>query len=74
MNEVALDRLFPPDTAGHPYVGLEEGEAVVAARAAGVFCVRVHDTDADRPFTFDNRPDRLNLAVKDGRVIRARYF
>jgi hypothetical protein len=74
MNEVALDRLFPPDTAGHPYVGLEQDEALAVAGRQGIVQLRMHDLDDDRPFHLDHRPDRLNLAVKDGRVIRASYF
>jgi hypothetical protein len=52
------------------YVGLDEKAAAAMADKAGVKW-RVIEVDGEsRPVTMDHRPDRLNFAIKDGKVIR----
>ena len=52
------------------YVGLDEKAAGAMADKAGVKW-RIIEVDGEsRPVTMDHRPDRLNFAIKDGKVIR----
>jgi len=52
------------------YIGLDEKAAGAMADKAGVKW-RVIEVDGEsRPVTMDHRPDRLNFAIKDGKVIR----
>jgi hypothetical protein len=52
------------------YLGLEEKAAGAAADKSGLKW-RVIEVDGEpRPVTMDYRPDRLNFAIKDGKVIR----
>jgi hypothetical protein len=52
------------------YVGLEEKAAGDMADKAGVTWRIVEVDGKSRPVTMDHRPDRLNFAIKDGKVIR----
>jgi hypothetical protein len=52
------------------YVGLEEKAAGAMADKAGVTWRIVEVDGESRPVTMDHRPDRLNFAIKDGKVIR----
>ena len=52
------------------YIGLAEKAAGDMADKAGV-AWRVIEVDGEsRPVTMDHRPDRMNFAIKDGKVIR----
>ncbi|MEK7954101.1 hypothetical protein [Luteolibacter soli] len=52
------------------YMGLDEKAAGAMADKAGVKW-RVIEVDGEsRPVTMDHRPDRLNFALKGGKVIR----
>jgi hypothetical protein len=52
------------------YIGLDEKAAGAMADKAGVKW-RVIEVDGEsRPVTMDHRPDRLNFAIKGGKVIR----
>jgi hypothetical protein len=52
------------------YLGLDEKEAGAMADKAGVKW-RVIEVDGEsRPVTMDHRPDRMNFAIKDGKIIR----
>lgn len=52
------------------YLGLDEKAAGAMADKAGVKW-RIIEVDGEsRPVTMDHRPDRLNFAIKDGKVIR----
>lgn len=65
----------PPAAAADPaepgsYMGLDAKTAGEMAEKAG-FKWRIVEVDGEsRPVTMDHRPDRLNFAVKDGKVIR----
>ena len=52
------------------YLGLDEKAAGAMADKAGVKW-RIIEVDGEsRPVTMDHRPDRMNFAIKDGKVIR----
>ena len=62
-------------TAGDPekpdsYIGLEEKAAGDMADKAGIKWRIIEVDGKPRPATMDYRPDRLNFAIKDGKVIR----
>jgi len=60
----------PDSKKPESYVGLDEKAAGAMADKAGVKW-RVIEVDGEsRPVTMDHRPDRLNFAIKDGKVIR----
>jgi hypothetical protein len=52
------------------YIGLEEKAAGDMADKAGVAWRVVEVNGESRPVTMDHRPDRMNFAIKDGKVIR----
>jgi hypothetical protein len=62
------------------FVGLSEAQARDAATTLGVEKVRVIVLDCARGegkhyrLSADLRPARLNLAIVEGRVVRAAYF
>jgi hypothetical protein len=58
------------------YVGLEAEEALKIAQADGVTDIRVLDLSAPEGVFLhdDQRGYRLNLAVRDKRVVRAAFF
>jgi hypothetical protein len=55
------------------YVGMDEGEAVAAERD-GIAEVRVVRLSLRSAFRLDHKPERLNLVIIEGRVIRAAFF
>lgn len=60
----------PDPSKPESYLGLDEQSAGAAADKAGLPW-RVIEVDGEsRPATMDYRPDRLNFAIKDGKVIR----
>jgi len=68
-----LDRWFT--TTEDRYLNLEPDEALAVARNAGIEDVRVIDLSGERTYlTADLRPRRLNMAIEEGRVIRAAFF
>lgn len=52
------------------YLGLDEKAAGAMADKAGVKWRVVEVDGQSRPVTMDHRPDRMNFAIKDGKVIR----
>lgn len=67
----------PPPVAAAPdpgkpdsYLGLDEKSAGEMADKAGIKWRVVEIDGQPRPATMDYRPDRLNFALKDGKVIR----
>jgi hypothetical protein len=71
-----LDLRFGSRDEQWQYVGLEAEEAVEIAQADGRTDIRVLDLSAPEGVFLhdDRRPARLNLAVRDGRVVRAALF
>jgi hypothetical protein len=60
----------PAPSKPDSYLGLAEKAAGEMADKAGLKW-RVIEVDGEsRPVTMDHRPDRLNFAIKDGKVIR----
>jgi hypothetical protein len=59
-----------------PYVGMTRQEAESAASANGVIQLRIMDIPSppNLAVTADIRPQRLNLLVVEGRVVRAAFF
>jgi len=53
------------------YVGMDEDEAVAVAERGGIAEVRVVRLPFRSAFRLDRKPERLNLAISQGRVIRA---
>ena len=56
------------------YKGLDEAEAVAAAERKGVAEIQVFRLPFRSFYRLDYKPDRLNLAIVDGQVIRAAFF
>ena len=56
------------------YVGMEESEAVIAAERNEVSEVRVFRLPFRSAYRLDYKPERLNLAIVEDRVIRAAFF
>ena len=56
------------------YVGMRRDEAVQAAAADEVRQVRIIEISSELPLTADYKPSRLNLAIRDDRVVRAAFF
>jgi hypothetical protein len=61
---------------GTPYLDLDPGTASARAREAGVVDIRIIPIPfpSGVAMQMDSRPFRLNLAVEDGRVVRAGFF
>jgi hypothetical protein len=56
------------------YVGMSAEDAASAAVGDGITEIRVFRLPFDRAYRKDHIPNRLNLAVLDGRVIRVAFF
>jgi hypothetical protein len=58
------------------YVGMARDEARAAAISNGITQVRVLEvpTPPGTEWTADLRPNRLNLMIVEGRVVRAAFF
>jgi hypothetical protein len=60
------------------YIGLSRAEAVEVARKAGrAERMRIMDLDSGQemlPWTSDLSPNRLNVVVRDGKVVSAALF
>jgi len=56
------------------YAGMSAEDAASAAVRDGITEIRVFRLPFDRPYIKDRIPNRLNLAVLDGRVIRVAFF
>ena len=56
------------------YVGMSAEDAASAAIRVGITNIRVFRLPFHRPYIRDHLPDRLNLAVIDGRVVRVAFF
>jgi hypothetical protein len=75
-----LEHRFGRHQSVTEFVGLSEAQARDAATALGVEKVRVIVLDRPREegkhyrLSADRRPARLNLAIVEGRVVRAAYF
>lgn len=71
----AWDRFFPADRRASEYEGLTSQEAYDLARSNSAGEVRVADWDQEgtTAFTADFRPQRLNLLLHRGRVVRASF-
>ncbi len=69
-----FDRAEP--TVKLPYVGMSRQEALSAADANGVAQVRVMEVPIPpyTAFMADLRPNRLNLMIVEGQVVRAAFF
>jgi hypothetical protein len=52
---------------------MEQGEAMGLARARGIKEIRVLDFKRST-YTTDFRPDRLDLLVEDGFIVKATFF
>jgi hypothetical protein len=53
---------------------MRRDEAVQAAAADEVRQVRIIEISSELPLTADYKPSRLNLAIRDDRVVRAAFF
>jgi hypothetical protein len=58
----------PADAAS--YVGMTLEAAKARAEKAGIPSRVVEENGQSNPVTMDHRPERLNFAVKDGKIIR----
>jgi len=56
------------------YVGMSAEDAASAAVRDGITEIRGFRLPFDKPYRRDRFPNRLNLAVLDGRVIRVAFF
>jgi hypothetical protein len=72
-----LDRLFGGRPPAPDFMGITVDRARSRAATKGI-PIRVLVVDPDRPveqaLTLDLRPDRLNVVVAHGVVVRAGYF
>ena len=75
--EEFLDQWFSraePEAGPLRYVGMRKDDAVQAAEADEVRKVRIIEISSGLPLTADHSPSRLNLAIRDDRVVRAAFF
>ena len=81
----AMTRLNDPDTgffgltedlewSDIGYVGVDEDAAVEAAERHGIAEIRVFRLPFRSAYRLDHMPERLNLAISQGQVIRAAFF
>jgi hypothetical protein len=73
----AWDRgFFKPKVVAPEYLGLSVSTARSLAARSAAERVRVVELDGQRApnITFDNRPNRLTLLVREGVVVRAGWF
>ena len=73
--ETPTETTAPPALATDPskpesYLGLDEKAAGEMADQAGLKWHVIEVDGQSRPVTLDHRPDRLNFAIGNGRVIR----
>lgn len=69
-----LTDMFSSGRPAEGFVGLNEQVARDRANAVGVDRVRVFRVGTNLSGHADHRPSRLNLVVREGRVILASYF
>jgi hypothetical protein len=70
LTEAPVPAAAPDPKKPESYLGLDEKAAGAMADKAGVKW-RIIEVDGEsRPVTLDHRPDRMNFAIKDGKVIR----
>jgi hypothetical protein len=68
--EAPVPAAAPDPKKPESYLGLDEKAAGAMADKTGVKW-RIIEVDGEsRPVTLDHRPDRMNFAIKDGKVIR----
>lgn len=63
-----------PEWLDFGYVGMDEDEAVAAAEHDGIGEIRVFRLPFRSAYRLDYKPERLNFAITEGRVLRAAFF